>query len=561
MRLAAAGTLAALTSPHALAEPTPDGLPPHTRPDCDRVFFPLEARPGHAPTAEKWWRVAEQSLQQGDRHRAYGALWRTHHADPSDARARRALGLPGDRAVEVTSQRGRAAPAILRWRVGRYRTWNTPHFAVHSTADPESSAAIARRLERFYWIWTQVFFPLWQDQTKVAPAIAGRGALASGPERLNVVLFTDRDQYNDELAQHVPGIEQSSGFYSDRQRCIFLFAGPAADPATWYHELTHQLLREATRCGLPARTVPGASDGFWLVEGIASYMESVRIGATYALVGGWESPRLQFARYRAFATGDAMPLAELAVAGRAEVRRRDDLPRWYAHAATYTHLLMDTPVAGGRDAIFAKLQPMYAIDLPRDRQPPQGKIDHAEATRHVEAFLRLNDKRLYTPDPAIPIESICLHRTEVTPAGLRKIAPQTHLRWLDLGHLPVEESQVQAIVAKAGKLKQLNLEGTRVGDGIGDLLAEANRLQELDLSFTPVATAPGRLHPEAPIETLFLTGTQLDRTTAAKLLQRDSLKQFDLQRTRVSDQEAAELQRQFPGVRVNPLRLIPPRTE
>ena len=114
----------------------------------------------------------------------------------------------------------------------------------------------------------------------------------------------------------MPGIERSTGYYNDQNQTIFLYVGDVDDAATRRHEMVHQLFREATRSSLRQDRMPAEQSGFWLIEGIAGYFESLKVGDRVATVGGWDASRLQFARYRTLALADVMPMEELERDGR-----------------------------------------------------------------------------------------------------------------------------------------------------------------------------------------------------------------------------------------------------
>lgn len=528
------------------------------RPDCRLVYFPLPAEAGDAAKSKTLWQQANSEIAAGDPAAAFHSLWQCHHADPGNLLARRALGLPPAKASQVVTRRGRSAPPILRWRPGSYQQVETAHFTIFSTADPEAIASVGEQLERFYWVWAQVFFPLWEGRTDVGRGLRGDGAIGRGNQRMQVVLFKDAADYIRTLKPHVPGIERSTGFYSDPQRCTFLFAGEEADPATWQHELTHQLLSEATRSRLKPDQLPGEASQFWLIEGIATYMESVRFGKTQGWVGGWESPRLQFARYRWLSAGDSMPLAELIPAGRIAAQQREDLARWYAHAAAYTHLLMDDQNHRYQQALFAQLTKEYAI--PRlAEEPPivSPPMDLQAITKQMIPFLRLDDQRLFPPATDVSLKAICLGRTRVTAAGLTALPPQPDLQWLDLSGLAVDTADVTRLVPTPGSLDQLNLERTAIDDSLAEWLHQASRLSELDLSLTKIGDpALAELAAEAPLETVWLTGTQVTAETVKRLLHFKTLEQIDVQGTQVSDSEIEQQRTENPDVDFNPLQLI-----
>lgn len=535
------------------------------RSDCRRVFFPLDPQtPGaDGASAADWLGRARRSAEAGNYAAAFVELMRAHHADPAEAEVRRMLALPPDAEVAISVRPGRAAPSVLRWRPGTYLQAQTPHFAIYSAADEARTRQVAAELERFYWIWAQVFFPLWEGRAQVREALRGGPAIGRSGRLLRVVLFADRDAYTAALRPHVPGIEQSTGFYSDPQRTTFLIHGATADDlATRHHELTHQLLREATGSQLRGRGMPGDGSDFWLVEGVACYMESLRFASTYGWVGGWESPRLQFARYRWLAGGDRLRLSEIADQGRLQVQQRSDLPRWYSYAAAYSHLLIDGGPAAQRDAMVGRLRQMYAAaTLATERsaaKPPV--LDLTAASEAMPAFLNLDDAALQTPDPAVPLAAICLGRTAVTSAGLEKISPQARLDWLDLSHLEVDSRAVQRLLAGTARLQQLALEATAVDDAVAQVLVSAQQLRELDLSFTEITdVCVERLSDSASLETLWLTGTAVTDATVQRMIEDfPALQSADVQRTAVTPAAVAELKRARPNLRVNPLTLAAP---
>lgn len=549
--------VALLLNTHPLHQPQTAAQDAATvaRPDCQLVHFPLTPRAGDAAASARYLAEAVDAANRDESHLAYRLLWQAHAADPAELAVRRILGLPLRETLATKFRPARGAPPVLRWRQRTYLQLESPHFVIFSQADRQSTLEIAGQLERFYWVWTQVFFPLWEARNRVDSAIQSQASIGTAESRHQVVLFADSSRYIDALRRHVPGVERSTGYYADAQQCTFLFAGPDSDPATWYHELTHQLLRQATDSRLDSRAMPGENADFWLVEGIAAYMESTRFASDYGLVGGWESPRLQYARYRWLGAGDKLRLEELRQDGLATAQRRNDLPRWYAHAAAYAHLLMDSGFAGGRPAIFAELARLYRFP---DLNPHTGKkIDTADASKRMFDFLNLNDEQLFAPEADLPLRQLCLGRTRVTPEGLSRIPAQSELRWLDLSFLEVTSQDVVRLVGSPQQLDQLNLERTRITDALAPWLQGAQNLTEVDFSLTRIGDVSlAAIPPTAPLTTVYLTGTEVTAAAINDLGQIGTLQQIDLQRTLVDAQELAHLEKKFPHIEFNPLQVI-----
>lgn len=526
------------------------------RPDCQLVYFPLSPRAGDAAAAARYLAEAVDAANRDESHLAYRLLWQAHAADPAELAVRRILGLPMRETLTTKFRTARGAPPVLRWRHRTYLQLESPHFVIFSQADRQSTLEIAGQLERFYWVWTQVFFPLWEARNRVDSAIQSQASIGTAESRHQVVLFADSARYINTLRRHVPGVERSTGYYADAQQCTFLFAGPDSDPATWYHELTHQLLRQATDSRLDRQAMPGENADFWLVEGIAAYMESTRFASVYGLVGGWESPRLQYARYRWLGAGDKLRLEELRQDGLATAQRRNDLTRWYAHAAAYAHLFMDSGLAGGRPAIFAELARLYRVTDPSLHN--EKEIDTADASERMFDFLNLNDQRLFAPEVELPLRQLCLGRTRVTLQGLNRIPAQSELRWLDLSFLEVTSQDVVRLVRSPLQLDQLNLERTRINDALAPWLQGAKNLTEVDFSLTRIGDASlAAIPPTAPLRTVYLTGTEVTAAAIRNLGQLATLQQIDLQRTPIDAQELDSLQKKFPHIEFNPLQIIP----
>ncbi len=239
------------------------------------------------------------------------------------------------------------------------------------------------------------------------------------------------------------------------------------------------------------------------MEGIAAYMESLSRHEDFATIGGWESPRLQFARHRVLGSGVQLQLEELQNESRKVVQRRDDLGAWYSHVAAYTHGLIDAP-DGGLHSVLGALAALYQI-----RRGIKPNSPSKLPTVDLSQYLQLDDE---TCDAiaSTQLTSLCLTRTQISASRLGKLPTQTSLRWLDAGFLPVENASLRKLLPDPRELKQLNLESTQVDDALGGWLATARQISELDLSNTRVGDQTiAVLQPNTPLETLWLTGSKV----------------------------------------------------
>lgn len=488
----------------------------------------------------------------------YLAAWQQHFDDPADAQARQRLGLPAAEAVAVEVGDGtglaRSLARSLRVRWSQPLRVETDHFLILADAPREAAVEIAIDLERYFAVWTQLFFPLWKDRQRweqTSRRSAARGAVMGG--KLRVVVFRDPDQYAAALAAEGPAISRSTGYYSSSARLMFLRQSRSGEDsgeavATRYHELTHQLLAEATESRL--RVPPGERQDFWLLEGIACYMESTAIAGGLATVGGWESSRLQFARHRALVSGQMLPLRQLQSLGRQAFQRHAELAQLYAFASAYCHQLIDRDDGEGLGDLLSRLAKLYQVRFAGTPLPPP-----AEPSDLAE-YLRLDETRL-TPVARDDLRDLCLARCSLQPEALRRITPQRSLNWLDLTGLSVQSADVTRLYPNPASLRQLSLEATAVDDDLADWLGGAETLEELDLSWTRVGDAClASLPATAPLETLWLTGSQISDRSLDRIAAIKSLQRVDLQRTAVTAAGRQRLRELRPDLTLDPLELV-----
>lgn len=499
----------------------------------------------------------------------YQRLWNELAANPEDSTLRKYLGLPignaaRQQSVLIKSSRGRSAPNWLGWKSGSYRQVETPHLQIFSHADDDATREVAADLERVYWVWTQIFFPLWESNAQVALQLGNvpegekiASALSKNPTRLTsrrklrIVLLKDSADYARTLGQSMPGIEQSTGFYSDERQTSFFYPSTSADAvATRRHELIHQLFREATRSGLSGDS-PGSKLDFWLVEGIAGYFESLQFVQNTATVGGWDSPRLQFARYRVLGGRDFIPLQELRFGGRDHVQKQADLARWYANAIAYTHVLMDGDSISDRRWIYRLLASLYQI-----RIEIPGADTPSAAERKLVEFLKIDDNIIQSNPTKRELTELCLSGCEVTGQTLAKLQTDEKCRWIDLSRMPITVRDIIKLCPAPSGLDQLSLEVTDIDDSISIWLQLAKNLRELDLSWTACGDETlASISDHSKLRTLWMTGSKITDASIANLINMRSLESLDVQRTQITPAGLAELKTRRPDCKINPLQL------
>ena len=151
------------------------------------------------------------------------------------------------------------------------------------------------------------------------------------------------------------------GYYRFETRTAYFFAGHEQDSATQYHEETHQLFQEVR----PSNRDVGRKNNFWIVEGIACYMESLAEHASdpgpgYCTAGGFDAGRLPAARIRLLKKQVYTPLAELVAMSRDTMQHDPRLPILYGESAGLAMFLMQADGGRYRQPLMEYLQAVYA---------------------------------------------------------------------------------------------------------------------------------------------------------------------------------------------------------
>ena len=312
-----------------------------------------------------------------------------------------------------------------------------------------------------------------------------------------------------------------------RQRKAYFYAGASNADATLYHEATHQLFHESRRSHRAARDDVGFNHNFWIIEGIALYMESLQQHAGYLTVGGVDAPRLQFARHNALCGGFYVPLKQFVELGRIQLQTDERIRLLYSQAAGLTHFLMDGASGRYRDTLVEFLRSVY------DRTDQPGTLE--QLTGQPYASL----DRQYR-------ESLIVDDTDL--AGI--LAPRTMQRLL-LGRTAVTDEGVRNL-AGAVQLRDLNLDGTSITDETLRVIGNLHQLEELDLSSTHV-TDQGleELQRLKRLRVLWLSNTKISDEGLIHLANLKSLEQLHTDRTRVTPQGLKSLGRSLPSLSTN----------
>ncbi len=112
--------------------------------------------------AEYWFAEFKKAIEANDEVRAYRLLWRTLRENAQHAEAKRTLGrLATSTLVRPVVRRSNSKHPLFNWPANSYTRVESPHFYLTSRAGTAETIAVAIKLEEFYSLWTQYFFPLW----------------------------------------------------------------------------------------------------------------------------------------------------------------------------------------------------------------------------------------------------------------------------------------------------------------------------------------------------------------------------------------------------------------
>ncbi len=232
----------------------------------------------------------------------------------------------------------------------------TEHYTIRTNHSIETAVQLGEKLERLYRIWSQIFIRYYASEAYVIGLFDGRGRTRRTElPRLSVVFFRDREDYNRTLQAAMPNIGKSIGFYLERTRTAYFFAGEDYADRTLYHEATHQLFHQSRRV---APGVGGRSN-FWIVEGIAMYMESLRQQDGYYVLGGFDDVRMHAAQVRLLRDDFYVPLEEFTTYGMKRIQSDPRIATLYSQAAGLANFLVYYDGGRYRDALVAYLSAVY----------------------------------------------------------------------------------------------------------------------------------------------------------------------------------------------------------
>jgi hypothetical protein len=131
----------------------------------------------------------------------------------------------------------------------------------------------------------------------------------------------------------------------------------------------------------------GRRANFWIVEGIAMYMESLKQENGYYVLGGMDDERMNAARYRLLKDNFYIPLADFTGYGMDRFQKDPKIAMLYSQAAGLAHFLVHYDHGRYRDALVAYLTIVYTGQDTPDTLAQLTGVTYAELDKQYREFM------------------------------------------------------------------------------------------------------------------------------------------------------------------------------
>lgn len=268
----------------------------------------------------------------------------------------------------------------------------TDHYLIRTNYSLERGAELGRALEDFYEFFHQTFAGFFNEPEQLQKLFNGGAPGGSRhPKQYLVHYYRTREEYVERLQPLFPAIQATNGIYLTGDRTAHFYYDPKGTAEdTLFHEATHQLFYESHLMHRPI----AESANFWIVEGIACYLESFRRQDGSFSVGDPGHIRFAGARMNFIDKTYYVPLREFVEMGGARFQAApvEVLAKNYTQAAGIAHFFMQYDDGRYRDAVVSHLAQVYSSDS-RKRQYTQGLdeltgVDYDELDRQYGEWLK-----------------------------------------------------------------------------------------------------------------------------------------------------------------------------
>jgi hypothetical protein len=271
----------------------------------------------------------------------------------------------------------------------------TDHYLIKTNVSLERGVEMGKALEDFYGVFNETFAGFFNTPEQLQKLFDGSGKTVRPDQPYTVHFYRTRDEYLDRLRKLFPSIDQTNGVYMTNDRVAHFYHDPNRDhEGTLFHEATHQLFFESYHSN---RTI-SEKNHFWIIEGIACYMESFqRKNGSFSL-GNAGYIRFTGARHNLLEKNYYVPLQEFSGYGMQEFQRSPELVKNYTQAAGLARFFMHFDKGRYREALVKHLAQLYSSDE-RTRERAEGLdvltgVDFTELDRQYAEDARQTDEQV-----------------------------------------------------------------------------------------------------------------------------------------------------------------------
>lgn len=234
----------------------------------------------------------------------------------------------------------------------------TDHYLIKTNVSLERGVELGKALEDFHDFFLETFAGFFNSPEQLKKIFDGAGASArSGKESFKVNYYRTREEYVDRLRKNFPMIEQTNGIYLTIDRVAHFYENDAPhSEGTLYHEATHQLFFESHR---ESRTICD-NHHFWIIEGIACYMESFESQNETFSLGDPGYIRFVGARENLLRKKYYVPLREFSGFGMQEFQGAQELAKNYTQASGLARFFMHYDGGRYRESLVSHLAQLYS---------------------------------------------------------------------------------------------------------------------------------------------------------------------------------------------------------
>jgi hypothetical protein len=231
----------------------------------------------------------------------------------------------------------------------------TDHYLVKTNVSLEKGVELATALEDFHKYFRGTFAAFFNSPEQLAQLFDGRQRRKKS-NRFEIHFFKSREEYIARLKKDNPRIGITNGIYMPDAKVAFFYNNPeVATLSTLYHEATHQILYEL----YAERRLIGDREHFWIIEGIACYMESFESKKNGFSIGSPDYIRFKAADYRLNKDAYYMPLSQFAMMGKNDFQSSQEISKNYSQASGLSHFFMHYENGKYRDALIKHLSLLY----------------------------------------------------------------------------------------------------------------------------------------------------------------------------------------------------------